>query len=177
MSSSLSPCLSQRFGRCTLRSSGGRNVELNPLFRLPELTFLVPRAMFNGYQLSPVNFPSENSPLPSPGIELTLFGYVTGSKQRLYPQCHVSLRTSLYEFLFPSLLNLVIIFITTPRMMSDIALSSSKYPSLLFSSLYLSSPALPYMKTRSVLGMTLNCIWCWESVEYGVLFHYNYFLG
>ena len=25
------------------------------------------------YQLSPVNFPSESSPLPSPGIELTLF--------------------------------------------------------------------------------------------------------
>ena len=41
--------------------------------------------------LSPVNFPSESSPLPSPGIELTLFGYVTGSNQRLYPLCHVSL--------------------------------------------------------------------------------------
>ena len=25
------------------------------------------------FQLSPVNFPSESSPLPSPGIELTLF--------------------------------------------------------------------------------------------------------
>ena len=34
LSSSLSPCLSQRFGCCTLRpSSGGWNVELNPLFR------------------------------------------------------------------------------------------------------------------------------------------------
>ena len=32
----LSPCLSQRFGRCTLRpSSGGWDVQLNPLFRLP----------------------------------------------------------------------------------------------------------------------------------------------
>ena len=31
------------------------------------------------YQLSPVNFHSESSPLPSPGIELALFGYVTGS--------------------------------------------------------------------------------------------------
>ena len=29
--------------------------------------------MFNRYQLSPVNFPSESSPLPSPGIELKLF--------------------------------------------------------------------------------------------------------
>ena len=28
------------------------------------------------YQLSPVNFTPESSPLPSPGIELTLFGYV-----------------------------------------------------------------------------------------------------
>ena len=38
------------------------------------------------YQLSPVNFPSECFPLPSPGIELTLFGYVTGSNQRaMYP--------------------------------------------------------------------------------------------
>ena len=36
LSSSLSPCLSLRFGRCTLRpSSGGWNVELNTLFRLP----------------------------------------------------------------------------------------------------------------------------------------------
>ena len=34
LSSSLSPCLSQRFGRCTLRpSSAGWNVELSPLFR------------------------------------------------------------------------------------------------------------------------------------------------
>ena len=32
LSSSLSPCLSQRFGHCTLRpSSGGWNVELSPL--------------------------------------------------------------------------------------------------------------------------------------------------
>ena len=36
------------------------------------------------YQLSPVNFPSESSPLPSPGIKLTLFGYVAESNQRLY---------------------------------------------------------------------------------------------
>ena len=46
------------------------------------------------YQLSPVNFPSESSPLPSPGVELTLFGYVTGSNafinQCLNPQCHMS---------------------------------------------------------------------------------------
>ena len=40
-------------------------------------------------------FPSESSL----GIELTLFGYVTGSNQRLYPLCHVSLRTSVSEFL------------------------------------------------------------------------------
>ena len=33
------------------------------------------------------------SRVPSPGIELTLFGYVTGSNQRLYPQYHVSLIT------------------------------------------------------------------------------------
>ena len=38
-------------------------------------------------------FPSECSPLPSPGIQLTLFGYVTWSHQRLYPLYHVSLRT------------------------------------------------------------------------------------
>ena len=44
------------------------------------------------YQLSPVNFPSESSPLPSPDIELTLFGYVSGSNQRLYPLYHVSSR-------------------------------------------------------------------------------------
>ena len=37
------------------------------------------------YQLCPVNFPSENFPLPSPSIELKIFGYVTGSNQRLYP--------------------------------------------------------------------------------------------
>ena len=42
------------------------------------------------YQLSPVNFPSESSPLPSLGIELILFGY--GSNQCLYPLYHVSLR-------------------------------------------------------------------------------------
>ena len=33
------------------------------------------------------------------GNELTLFGYVTGSNQQLYPPCHVSLRTAMYEFL------------------------------------------------------------------------------
>ena len=49
--------------------------------------------------LSPVNFPSESSPLPSPGIELILFGYVIGSNQHRYPLYHVSLRTSVYEFL------------------------------------------------------------------------------
>ena len=32
--------------------------------------------MFNGCLLSPLIFPSESSPLPSPGIELTLFRYV-----------------------------------------------------------------------------------------------------
>ena len=42
-------------------------------------------------------FPSESSPLPSPGNELTLFRCVSGSNQRLYPLCHVSLKTS--EFL------------------------------------------------------------------------------
>ena len=45
------------------------------------------------YQLSPVNLPSKSSRLSSPGIELTVFGYVTGSNQRLYPLRHVSLRT------------------------------------------------------------------------------------
>ena len=58
---------------------------------------LVPQTMFNGCQLSPVNFPAESSPLLSSGIELTLFGYVTGSNQRLYPLYHVFLRTSVYE--------------------------------------------------------------------------------
>ena len=38
------------------------------------------------YPLSPVNFPSEGSSKPSPGIELRLFfGYVTRSNQHLYP--------------------------------------------------------------------------------------------
>ena len=88
LSSSLSPCLSQRFSRCTLRpSSGGWNVELNLLFRLAGQTVLVPEPclMDVSYQLSLVDFPSESSPLPSPGIELSHFGYVTGSNQRLYP--------------------------------------------------------------------------------------------
>ena len=35
--------------------------------------FYEPCLMDVSYQLSPVNFPSECSPLPSPGIELTLF--------------------------------------------------------------------------------------------------------
>ena len=56
MSSSLSPCLSQRFVRCTLWPSSGWNVELNPLFRLPGKTAL--------WLISP---------LPSPDIELTRF--------------------------------------------------------------------------------------------------------
>ena len=60
--------------------------------------FHEPCLMDVSYQLSPVNFSSESSQLPSPGIEPTLFGYVTGSNQRLYPLCHVSLRTSVYEF-------------------------------------------------------------------------------
>ena len=38
LSSSLSPCLSQHFGRCTLwPSSDGWNVKLNPLFCLPSV--------------------------------------------------------------------------------------------------------------------------------------------
>ena len=50
--SSLSPCLS----RCKLRpSSGGWNVELDLLFRLPGLTVLVPRVMFNESQLSVIS--------------------------------------------------------------------------------------------------------------------------
>ena len=87
MSPSLSPCLSQNFGRCTLRpSSGGWSVELNPLFRLLGCLFLFyePCLMDISYQLSSVNFPTENSPLISPGIEFTLFGYVTRSNQCLY---------------------------------------------------------------------------------------------
>ena len=48
------------------------------------------------YQLSPVNFPSESSPLPSLGIEFTLIGYANESNQRLYPLYHVSLRKRLY---------------------------------------------------------------------------------
>ena len=57
------------------------------------------------YQLSPVNFPFESSPLLSMNIELTLFEYVTGSNQRLYLLCHVSLRTSVYKFL--GIINLI----------------------------------------------------------------------
>ena len=48
----LLPCLSQCFSRCTLWSSGGWNVDRNPLFYLPGQTVLVPRAMFNGCRLS-----------------------------------------------------------------------------------------------------------------------------
>ena len=33
------------------------------------------------------------------------FGYVTGSNQHLYPLCHVSLRTSMYEFM--GIINLI----------------------------------------------------------------------
>ena len=90
----LSPYLSQSFGRCTLRPSlRGRNIELNPFFayRGRLFSFHEPCLMDVIFQLSPVNFPTESSPLPSPGIELILFGYVTGSNQRLYPLYHVSL--------------------------------------------------------------------------------------
>ena len=37
--------------------------------------------------------------LPSPGIELTLLGYVNESNQRLYSLCYLSLTTSVREFL------------------------------------------------------------------------------
>ena len=49
------------------------------------------------YQLFSVNFSSESSTLPSPGIGLTstLFGYITGSIQHFYPLCHVSLSVRL----------------------------------------------------------------------------------
>ena len=81
-----------------LYTSDGWNVKLSSLF-----LYFTNRGwlfMFIGCQLSPVYFHSENSALPSPGIELTLFfGYVTGSNQHLYPLYHVSLRTSVYEFL------------------------------------------------------------------------------
>ena len=66
--------------------------------------------MFNGCQLSPVNFLFESSPLSSLGMELTLFGYVTGSIQRLYPLSYVSLRTSVYEFL--GIINLIMSSVT-----------------------------------------------------------------
>ena len=56
LSSTLLPCLSQRFGRCTLWSSSGDwNIELNPLFHLPGLTVIVPQAIFNGSQLSVIS--------------------------------------------------------------------------------------------------------------------------
>ena len=45
------------------------------------------------YQLSPVNFPSESSLLPSPGIEHTLFGYFTEPNQPFYPLYHVYLKS------------------------------------------------------------------------------------
>ena len=51
------------------------------------------RPLYALHQLPPVNFPSECSPLPSPSIEHTLFGYVTGSNRRLYPLYHVSVIT------------------------------------------------------------------------------------
>ena len=72
----ITPCLSQRFGCRTLRPSAywGR------LF-----LFHQPCLMDVSYQLSPVNFHFESSRLPSPGIELTLFGYVTGSPLSTVP--------------------------------------------------------------------------------------------
>ena len=57
------------------------------------------------YYLSPVNLPSEGSSLSSSGIEITPFGYATGSQQRLYPLYNVSLRTSVYDF--PDVINLM----------------------------------------------------------------------
>ena len=61
---------------------------------------LVPRAMLNGCQLSPVNFLTESSPLPSAGIELTLFLGISLDLTNAFIHCgHVSLGTSVYEFL------------------------------------------------------------------------------
>ena len=67
--------------------------------------------MVNGSLLSPVNFLSESSPLPhfssessqlpSPGIELIVFGYVTGYNQRVYPLGNESLRTKSVGLVIP----------------------------------------------------------------------------
>ncbi len=97
--------------------------------------FYEPCLMDVSYQLSPVNFPSESSPLPSPGIVLTLFfGYVTGSNQRLYPLCYVSLRTSVYEFL--GIINL----------MSSATISTSAHNATLLLSLHVFFILIFYLK-------------------------------
>ena len=95
LSSSLLPCLSQPFGRCTLLPSlGGWNVKHNPLFCLPGWTVLV---MDVSYLLliSPLKV---LHCLHWVLISHT-FRNVTGSKQHLYQLWHVFLRTSVYEFL------------------------------------------------------------------------------
>ena len=89
---SSSPCLSHRFGRCTHRpSSGGWNISLTE----------VDWSSSTSHILVGVSY-LHRSP---PNIELTLYACVTGSNQRLYPLCHVSLRTSAYES--PGIINLM----------------------------------------------------------------------
>ena len=89
-----------------------------------------PCLMDASYQLSPVHVLSESSLQPSPGIELTLYGYVTGSNQRLYPQYHVSLRTSVFEFL--EIINLL----------SSATIFTSAHIAILLLSLHVSLPEL-----------------------------------
>ena len=92
LSSSLSPCLSQRFGRCMLRpSSGVWNVELSS------------SSTNHVYWMSVISYLLLISPLKvlhclHRVLNSHSFGYVTGSNHRLYPLCYVSLKGFVYEF-------------------------------------------------------------------------------
>ena len=72
---------------------GISNITLHFTHRGRLFLFHEPCLLDVSYKFSSVNFPSESSLLPSPSIELTLFWV------RLYPQCHLSQRTSVHEFL------------------------------------------------------------------------------
>ena len=80
-----------------LQVVGMSNLTLYFAYRGRLFLFQEPSLMDVSYQLSPVHFHSESSPLPSPGIELILFRYVSGSNQRLYPLYYVKGLSSTFQ--------------------------------------------------------------------------------